>query len=422
VSPLLATAAILCLAVLSAAAGEELPSSRPAAVARAIVTSGEPTPVGGSFDRFDIAGQAIPAPSNRRGEVVFFASLVRSEADEGVFIAAGDSIRKIAAAGDSIPSGERIVDFTARPAFALNAAGAVAFPAALAGGRATAGLFVAAEGKLAPVVLTGAAAPEITGASLTAFEWPVLDDSGNLAFLASMRRGRGSSDAIFLQRGGELRKLVAAGDDAPGGGVFGAFGAPAMNNHGVVAFPAVVEQGPVLGGLFIIENGQVRQALAAGSSAPSGGIFAKFSEQVAIDDAGTIAFSAVLRQGGPATAVFVLDTDAPRAIAATGDPAPGGGVFAAFPSWPVLNRGGTVAFVAAIDDGPNPLAVYIARNGALERLVGIGDRLADGSRLASFARYPAIAIGPDGAVTFAGASERDGELREALFYIRPAPF
>ena len=46
-----------------------------------------------------------------------------------------------------------------------------------------------------------------------------------------MRRARGSSDAIFLYRGGELRKLVAAGDEAPGGGVFSVPSFPRLVNR-----------------------------------------------------------------------------------------------------------------------------------------------------------------------------------------------
>jgi len=416
------TVATLCLGVLWTAAhgclaGEAISS---AAILQPVVSAGQAAPVGGgSFDRFELAGQAIPASSNRNGDVAFFASLVRSKADEGLFIAAGDRISKLAAVGDVIPSGEHIGDFTDRPGVALNEAGVAAFVAALAGGRATGGVFIATNGKLDPVVLSGGAAPEMAGGTLTSFESPALDDSGNVGFLASVRRARGSSDAIFLYRGGELRKMVAAGDEAPGGGVFSGFGAAAMNNHGIIAFPAIVEQGSVLGGLYVVEEGRVRLALGAGSPAPNGGIFAKFSEQVAINDAGTIAFSAVLRRGGPAAAIFVLDRETSQPIAATGDPAPEGGTFAAFPSWPVLSRRGTIGFIASIDNGPSPLAVYVAGSAGLKRLAGIGDTLPDGARLASFTRYPALAIGPDDAVTFAAASERDGRTRDALFYLGP---
>src|SRR5260370_259240 len=72
---------------------------------------GQGGPVGGSFDRFELAGQAIPAPSNRNGDVAFFASLVRSTADEGLFIAADDRVDKLAAVGDLMPSGEHNAEF-----------------------------------------------------------------------------------------------------------------------------------------------------------------------------------------------------------------------------------------------------------------------------------------------------------------------
>ena len=59
-------------------------------------------------------------------------------------------------AGDRIPGGERIADFTERPGLALNGSGAVAFAAALTGGKATSGMFLAIGGKLVSVALSGA--------------------------------------------------------------------------------------------------------------------------------------------------------------------------------------------------------------------------------------------------------------------------
>ena len=215
-----------------------------------------------------------------------------------------------------------------------------------------------------------------------------------------------------------MRKLVAAGDAAPGGGVFSGLGAPAINTKGVVAFPAIVEQGPVIGGIYTVAEGQARMALAAGGAAPNGGIFAKFSEQIAIDDAGRIAFSAVVR-GGPSAGVFLLDGGTAVALATIGDPAPGGGTFAAFTSWPVLSPGGTAAFVASIDGGPSPVAIFAAGKSGLSRIAGVGDTLPDGGRLVSFPRYPAVAIGPEDAVTFAAAIEQGGNSRDALYYYGP---
>jgi len=410
----------LWLAVLWAALGVR-PAGEPehptrASVVQQLVTGGQPAPVGGTFDRFDLAGQGIAAPTNRYGDVAFFATLVRSKAEEGLFIAKEERIDKIAAVGDITPGGEHIADFTDHPVLALNNSRVVAFAAALSGGKATGGVFAAAQGKIEPIALSGAAAPDIAGGTLVSLEPPVLDDSGNVAVLASVRRGRDVSDAVLLRRGGEWHKLVAVGDPAPGGGNFSGFGAPAINNLGEIAFPAIIDQGPILGGIYLFEEGEARLALAAGSPAPDGGIFGKFSEQVAINDAGTIVFSAVLRQGGAPGAVFVIEGAAVRPIAVIGAPAPGGGTFSAFTSWPVLSSVGTVGFAASIDGGPNPSGIFISGAGGLKRIVAVGDTLPNGGRLVSFPLYPAIAIGPDDAVTFAATSESEGVRRDALFY------
>lgn len=122
--------AAMCLATLTATFGAQL------AGLRQLLASGQPAPGGGTFDGFDLAGQAIPAASNRTGQVAFFAKLIRGAAQEGLFITHGNRIAKITAAGDRIPGGERIADFTERPGLALNQSGAVAFAAALTGGKA----------------------------------------------------------------------------------------------------------------------------------------------------------------------------------------------------------------------------------------------------------------------------------------------
>jgi hypothetical protein len=408
-----AALALIAAALLLAAA-----QGVPAPNLQLVAAAGQPAPVAGNFDRFDLGGQAIPAPSNRAGDVAFFAGVIRGAGREGVFLARGGRIAKIAAVGDRVPGGERIADFTERPAMALNDTGLIAFAAALTGGKATSGVFLARRGKFEAVALSGAAAPDIPGGTLTGFERPALGGHGGLAFLASVRSGRDTVDAIFRRSGGRLRKLVADGDAAPGGGVFSGLGAPAINSKGVVAFPAIIEQGPVVGGIYAVAEGEARMALAAGAATPNGGIFAKFSEQVAIDDAGRIAFSAVVR-GGPGAGVFLFDGATAVALATIGDPAPGGGTFAAFTFGPVLSPGGTAAFVASIDGGPSPVAIFAAGKSGLSRIAGIGDTLPDGGRLVGLPRYPAVAIGPADTVTFAALSDAGGKSRDALYYYGP---
>jgi hypothetical protein len=416
--------AALWLGVLWAALGGRAPERGAAvpaapAVLETVVLGGQASPAGGSFDRFDLGGEAIPAPANSQGAVSFFATLLRGQGEEGLFLAGKDGVAKIAAVGDKVPSGESIAGFGQHPAPVLNEAGSTAFAVALTGGTAQSGVFRVEKGRMIALALSGAAAPDLPGATLAEFEPPALNDKGHVAFIAELRRGRELEEAIYVHRGDRLKKLVAAGDPAPGGGAFSSFGNPAINNRGDVAFAAIVEQGPNLGGVFLSSDDELRLVLPIGAPSPTGGIFARFSERLALNDAGTIALSAVLRQGGPSAAIFTIDNDTPRAVMAIGDAVPGGGTIAALASWPVLGQSGAVAFIASVDGGPNGLGVYLAGAGAPKRVIASGDPLPDGSRLAGFPLYPAIAIGGKDTVTFAATAERDGIRNDALFSYGP---
>src|SRR4051812_41175236 len=67
-----------------------MPAAVPSAEAgplRAVVVSGQPAPGGGRFDRFDVTGQSVAAPVNARGQVAFYATVLRGPTREGIFLA-----------------------------------------------------------------------------------------------------------------------------------------------------------------------------------------------------------------------------------------------------------------------------------------------------------------------------------------------
>src|SRR3984957_5425428 len=110
-------------------------------VLRAVVRSGQVAPGGGRFDRFDVTSQPIVAPINARGQVAFYATVLRAPAREGIFLAEAGRVTKVAAFGDAVPGGGTLAEFAAHPLPSLNAAGHVGFGAQIAGGRATEGIF-----------------------------------------------------------------------------------------------------------------------------------------------------------------------------------------------------------------------------------------------------------------------------------------
>jgi hypothetical protein len=394
------------------------PSAPPPSSLRLVAAAGQAAPGGGAFDRFDVASQPIVAPANAHGQVAFFAQVIHAKAAEGIFRAGASRIAKAAALGDPVPGGGTLSEFAKHPVPSLNDAGRIAFGAAVAGARASEGVFLATEGGLKAVALSGSEAPGIPTGTFAEFDAPAVNDRDEVVFLATVRRGRETLPSIYLLSNGKLRKLVAAGDPVPGGGTLAEFGAPAINNKGVIAFPAVIERGPVLGGIFIAGTRTLTRVVGVGETSPGGAMLMRLSERVAINDADNIAFGAHLG-GGQAEGVFLAGADGLVQVAAVGDDAPGGGRYAGFSAWPSLGPDDTVAFMASIDDGPGPIALIVWRQGGARRIAMAGDRLPDGSAL-GFPLYPVTAASPNGGVTFASVAHPDVG-RNGIYYFGPPP-
>ncbi len=389
-------------------------------VLRAVARTGDAAPGGGTFDRFGQETLPVVAPVNAKGEVAFFATLSRGAADEGIFLRRGGRIVLVAREGDPVPGGGRLSGFGKHPMPALSDGGTVAFAASVAGGRAVEGIFAWSAGRLRAVALTGGAAPGVPSSVLASLDVPAINARGDIVFLATVRRGRESIDAILLRSGGALRKVVAQGDPAPAGGVFAGFGPPVINGRGAVAFGAVVEGKAVPGGVFVASGDRIQMAVGAGEDTPIGGIFAKFSERIGLSDSGVIVFHGRLKFAPVAAAIFAVEDGRPRVVARLGDEAPGGGTIANFGLWPAIAPGGAITFAASIDGGPTPVAILLAEGSQIARVAAVGDALPGGDRIASLTLYPVASVGPRGHVTFAIVPTATGEGPEGLFTADPA--
>lgn len=399
--------------------GANQPAAPVASSLQLVVAAGQAAPTGGDFDRFDVNSQPIVAPVNAGGHVAFYASVVRSKATEGIFLSRGARIAKIAAVGDAVPGGGTLSEFARHPAPALNNADKVAFGAAVAGARSSEGVFLARDGRLEVIALSGSDAPGVPTGTFVEFDAPALNNRDEVVFVATVRRGRETLQALYLFAGGRLRKLLSTGDAAPRGGTFDRFGVPAINNKGVVVLPAVVEHGPVLGGIYVTGSRDLRLLVAAGETSPNGATLVRFSERVALDDDDNVAFGAHLGTGVHKTeAVFKLDADGLTQVATVGDSAPGGGRLSAFGAWPSLGAQTTVAFVAALEGGDGPIGLFVWRSGDLRRVVVAGDRLAGNARLAAFALNPVASAGPNGGITFATFAAPDAG-QTGIYYFGP---
>src|SRR5919197_269308 len=155
---------------------------------RAVALAGDPAPGGGTFEHFGVEALPIVAPVNTKGQVAFFATLLRSTASEAFFLASKSRTIRIAAEGDAVPGTGTLSGFGRHPIPALNERGDVAFAAAIVGGRTVEGIFVRDARGLRPIVLTGRAAPGMASGTIAAVDAPALNDHGDVAFLATVRR------------------------------------------------------------------------------------------------------------------------------------------------------------------------------------------------------------------------------------------
>jgi hypothetical protein len=404
------------------AAGPGPPLLSGARALRTVVRSGLPALGGGRFDRFAAATQPIAAPVNELGQVAFYATLVHAAAREGIFLADAGRVTKVAATGDSLPGGGTVADFGADPLPALNREGHVAFVARVAGGRANEGIFLADAGSLRAIALAGDDAPGVPQGVLVGFDAPALNGNDELAFVAAVRQIHDRIDVLYFWNGRRLQRIVAERELLLRiGGTMDQIGEPALNDAGVIAFPAAIFKGPALGGIFVAGSRILRLLVASGDRTPGGAMIERFSERVAIDDAGGIVFGAHLGSGGlNREAVLREGPEGLSEIAIEGAPAPGGGRYAGFGPWPTVSPGGAAAFIGALDAGPAPVAAFLAEPGDVRRVAATGEKLPQGEIIGRFALNAVAVVGPGGAVTFATVAENPGE-ESAIWCRCPLP-
>jgi hypothetical protein len=384
---------------------------------REVVRSGLTAPGGGRFDRFDVIGQPVAAPVNARGQVAFYATVVHALGREGIFLADHGRVTQVAAFGDAVPGGGTLAEFAPHPLPALNAAGHVAFGAGIAGGRATEGVFLTGEDGLRIIALAGDDAPGVPAGVLLGFNAPALNDNDELAFVANVRRGRDMLDVLYFWNGRRLQRLVAEGERLLRvGGTMDKIGEPSLNNRGVVAFPAAIFKGPALGGIFITGARELRLLVGTADVTPGGAMILRFSERVAIDEEDEIVFGAYLRVAGQTReAVLRAGPEGLAEVAVEGALAPGGGRYAGFGPWPSVGRDGTTAFIAALDGGPGPLAVFVGAAGAeVHPVASMGEKLPGGGRIGRFAVNTIAAAASGGILTFATVADAEGQPNAIL--------
>lgn len=188
-------------------------------------------------------------------------------------------------------------------------------------------------------------------------------------------------------------EFVNVADTTQGTSDFSQF--PAINNQGSVAF--VATQGPDQN-VFKWDRRNLNP-IASTATAP----FTFFTDDVAINEAGTIAFRAGLNTGLRAEGIFTSDGLTTRTIvdsAAQGFPGFGIGT-------PSINASGTVAF-QAFRSGFRSNVIFTGNGGSLTPVL---DTLTS-----NFLTFGAVAINASGEIVFEGVQK---DRSEGIFLLKP---
>ncbi|MCU1235532.1 MAG: hypothetical protein JWP63_3499 [Candidatus Solibacter sp.] len=199
-----------------------------------------------------------------------------------------------------------------------------------------------ASGRITSVVSPGDSAPG--GGSFDSVFDGWINQAGDVAFDAHLAAETGTQSgraSLYLKHAGTGRidSIAHAGDAAPGGSVFRSVYSPVLNDSGDIAFLGDISTGPPSNGfenlgVYVHSKGKTLVVAKPGDSMPGGGKFVTASfliaENVHVNNAGDVVFNAKLdtdanRDGFPDTGLYVWSHGELQLVARTGTVIPGVG-------------------------------------------------------------------------------------------------
>ena len=340
------------------------------------------------------------------GEIIFGSNLLNtndSTFESGIFFAGDGSPTTIAFAGQQAPDGNGSF-YTVYLPLDYSTTGLAPFRATLTGtsGMSTddTGIFLGSQNGVAQIAREGQSPIDATGTYSSFGNAAYTNNSGQVAFSASLTGTSNGSDddtGLFIGSGGSTSSLVREGQAAPdGNGEFNFFQELDLNEAGQLSFHSGLRN--TNGGfdddrgIFLADLGSVVQIVREGQAAPDGnGAFSTLYRHE-LTNLGSVGFSAALTNTANGffddTGLFVGDGNSITQIAREGQVATSdGATFANFSSDSLdMTDSGKGAFRVGLQNVDNSIDYGLFRwNGSYNSLiVRTGDN------------------GPDGATTIAG--------------------
>jgi hypothetical protein len=210
---------------------------------------------------------------------------------------------------------------------------------------------------------------------------PVFNDAGQVAFYAELSSGK---TGAFAGVPGSMQAVAITGMPASIGGTFAGFRSPVLNGSGQVAVNAsVTNGGSSVGGIFIGTPGSFQPVALTGSPAPDGGNYSSFASFPGINNSGQVVLLSSLTGGSSNEGIFAGSLGSMQTVALQGTPAPSGGNYSTL-NTPIINSSGQVAFRSLLTGGSSSKGIFEGAPGALKTVALAGDGAPDGGNFSDF--------------------------------------
>jgi len=232
----------------------------------------------------------------------------------------------------------------------------------------------------------------INSSGNVAFGSTVVGSDRNQGFFISNSDGTVNAVAIGCgDFGGGGDTTSVCGDPSPIGGKISGlfFYTPSINNAGDVVFISDVNGGSARRALFVFHAATrtLEKVAAPGDPSPIGGVFDSVSPGV-ISNSGKVFFLALPTPGSFDSDLFMWENGVVTKVAATGDPAPGGGTYSIIGSQsvgyvdgtsmpigplPDINDSDVITFRAIVSGGITDRGIIVRTNGVDQWYVKVPD-------------------------------------------------
>lgn len=359
---------------VTAAGSAPSPARGPVASVRLVVRTGDHAPDGGTYTV--LADPAL----NDEGDIAFGAETTRQQSAQALYLRRGGRTTTLVAVGQRVSTGGI---FYTLSDVVLNKHGTVIFLGRTTDRQARLGIYAVRRGTLAPVAVTGEAAP--SGGVFTDFANPTINDNEEIAFVG--RTNGTGTEGIYTNRGGITTTRVLGGWPAPTGGLFLFFldGSPALNSRGQIAFVAATTEHATQG-VYVLIGDRVVPVVTTDDAAPVGAHFTEFG-YVNLTDNGTIGFVGRSAQAAVHEALYTTGRDALVTLARVGDTADDGVPFPTFTNV-LMNDEEDAVFEPGIVHFPDvyPHTVYLARRSGVVVIAREGEAAPGGGKFTAFSQ------------------------------------